>query len=97
MKNLEQHFNRTYHAIGRLWEYAHDGYQQYEIDECDCDLCEADSAARQQHAVLMQVDTNLRAIVLNLDNEHQNNPPGKIQMIIDQINRVRDRLTGEQQ
>ena len=47
--------------------------------------------------LLREVDTDLRQIVLNLDREHQNNPPENIQMIIDQINRVRDRLTGEQQ
>jgi len=94
MESLKQHLDDAHDAVGRLWDNKHDGYQQYEINECDCDLCEADQAAKKTLAGLWEVDTDLRQIVLNLDREHHNNPPENIQEIIDEINRIRDRLTG---
>lgn len=97
MESLKQHLDNAHDAVGQLWDNRHDGYQQEEIDGCDCGLCETEGEIKKTGAGLWEVDTDLRQIVWNLDREHHNNPPENIQEIIDEINRIRDRLTGRQQ
>tara|TARA_X000001382_G_scaffold120717_2_gene102478 strand:- start:369 stop:539 length:171 start_codon:yes stop_codon:yes gene_type:complete len=43
--------------------------------------------------LLNQVDQKIRHIIINLDREHNDEPPPYIQSIIDELNAVRDHIT----
>lgn len=52
MESLKQHLDNAHNAVGQLWDNAHDGYQQEDIDECDCDLCKAIEAIEKAKTLL---------------------------------------------